>query len=145
MALLVNCILHLNKNSVKPLASTAIQYFFATLTEQQLRRGTHRSVPALEKAIREYLKIYNEQPKPFHWTKSADEIKEISKKLIGMKMVNNQTGPQGVIANQVMISLPVDIEKEYYIGAVIDREHARPILIASPEGGMEIEYRITNI
>ena len=56
-----------------------------------------------------------------------------------MKLVNNQTGPQGVIAHRVMISLPVDIEKEYYIGAIIDRENARPVIIASPEGGMEIE------
>lgn len=51
-----------------------VERFFATLTEQQLRRGTHRSVPALEQAIREYLAINNKQPQPFHWTKSADEI-----------------------------------------------------------------------
>ncbi len=53
-----------------------VERFFATLTEQQLRRGTHRSVPVLERAIRDYLKIYNEDPKPFRWTKSADEIIE---------------------------------------------------------------------
>jgi transposase len=53
-----------------------VERFFATLTEEQLRRGTHRSVPALEKAIREYLQIYNEDPHPFRWSKSADEIIE---------------------------------------------------------------------
>ena len=53
-----------------------VERFFATLTEQQLRRGTHRSVPALENAIREYLRIYNEDPHPFRWSKSADEIIE---------------------------------------------------------------------
>lgn len=53
-----------------------VERFFAMLTEHQLRRGTHRSVPALEKAIREYLDIHNEEPKPFRWTKSADEIIE---------------------------------------------------------------------
>ncbi|MFB3107660.1 MAG: IS630 family transposase [Pseudomonadales bacterium] len=53
-----------------------VERFFATLTEQQLRRGTHRSVPALEKAIREYLEIYNKDPRPFRWTKSADKIIE---------------------------------------------------------------------
>jgi len=53
-----------------------VERFFAALTEQQLRRGTHRSVPALEKAIRDYLQIYNEDPHPFRWTKSADEIIE---------------------------------------------------------------------
>lgn len=51
-----------------------VERFFATLTEDQLRRGTHRSVPALEKAIREYLALHNAQPKPFRWTKSADDI-----------------------------------------------------------------------
>ena len=53
-----------------------VERFFATLTQQQLRRGTHRSVPALEKAVRQYLTTHNEQPKPFRWTKSADEIIE---------------------------------------------------------------------
>lgn len=53
-----------------------VERFFASLTEHQLRRGTHRSVVALEKAIREYLAVHNEQPKPFRWTKSADEIIE---------------------------------------------------------------------
>ena len=51
-----------------------VERFFATLTEQQLRRGTHRSVHALENAIREYLDLHNDKPKPFRWTKSADEI-----------------------------------------------------------------------
>jgi len=51
-----------------------VERFFAALTEQQLRRGTHRSVPALERAIREYLELNNQQPKPFHWSKTADEI-----------------------------------------------------------------------
>jgi transposase len=51
-----------------------VERFFATLTEHQLRRGTHRSVPALEQAIRDYLELHNEEPKPLRWTKSADEI-----------------------------------------------------------------------
>ncbi len=73
------------------------------------------------------------------FAKTPDEIYAQAEALIGMKMVNNQTGPQGVIAHKVMICDPVDIHKEYYLGAVIDRENARAILIASPEGGMEIE------
>lgn len=73
------------------------------------------------------------------FAKNPKQIRSIAKELIGMKMVNNQTGPQGVVAHQVLISRPVEIEKEYYLGAIIDRENARPILIASPEGGMEIE------
>jgi succinyl-CoA synthetase beta subunit len=71
--------------------------------------------------------------------KSLDEIVAVAEKLIGMKMVNNQTGPEGVVAHQVMISRPIDIKKEYYLGAVIDRQEGVPLLIASAEGGMEIE------
>lgn len=73
------------------------------------------------------------------FAKSKDEIVETAKKLIGMKMVNNQTGPQGIIAHKVLLTKPVDIAKEYYLGAIINRENAMPILIASPEGGMDIE------
>ena len=53
-----------------------VERFFASLTEHQLRRGSHRSVVALERAIRGYLESHNEQPTPFRWTKSADEIIE---------------------------------------------------------------------
>ena len=53
-----------------------VERWFATLTQKQIRRGTHRSTQALEKSIREYLKMYNDEPKPFVWTKSADEILE---------------------------------------------------------------------
>jgi succinyl-CoA synthetase beta subunit len=73
------------------------------------------------------------------FAKTPEEILSVASHLIGMKMVNNQTGPEGVVAHQVMISRPIDIKKEFYLGAVIDRDHAQPILIASPEGGMEIE------
>lgn len=73
------------------------------------------------------------------FAKSKDEALKICKSLIGMKMVNNQTGPQGIIAHKVLITKPVDIEKEYYLGAIIDRENAMPIIIASREGGMDIE------
>ncbi len=51
-----------------------VERWFATLTEKQIRRGTHRSTRALETAIRDYLAISNEAPTPFVWTKTADEI-----------------------------------------------------------------------
>lgn len=73
------------------------------------------------------------------FAKTEEEIRSHAKALLGLKMVNNQTGPDGVIAHQILLSKPVDIEKEYYLGALIDRNEAAPILIASPEGGMEIE------
>lgn len=73
------------------------------------------------------------------FAKSRAEIETVAKTLIGMKMVNRQTGHDGVIAHKVIISEPADIAKEYYIGALIDRGRAAPVLIASPEGGVEIE------
>lgn len=51
-----------------------VERWFATLTQKQLRRGVHRSTRALESSIREYLTNYNEDPRPFRWTKTADEI-----------------------------------------------------------------------
>lgn len=51
-----------------------VERWFSTLTERQIRRGTHRSTRQLEDAIRDYLEINNAEPKPFIWTKSADAI-----------------------------------------------------------------------
>jgi len=51
-----------------------VERLFAELTNQQIRRGSHRSVRELEAAIREFLEVRNENPKPYVWTKSADEI-----------------------------------------------------------------------
>jgi hypothetical protein len=51
-----------------------VERWFATLTEKQIRRGAHHSTRQLEDAIRRYLDIYNAEPQPFIWTKSADDI-----------------------------------------------------------------------
>ena len=51
-----------------------VERWFAALTEKQIRRGVHRSVRELETAIKNYLAVSNESPKPFVWTKTADEI-----------------------------------------------------------------------
>jgi DDE superfamily endonuclease len=51
-----------------------VERFFADLTEKQIRRGVHRSTAELETAIRAYLDAVNADPKPFRWTKSADDI-----------------------------------------------------------------------
>jgi succinyl-CoA synthetase beta subunit len=73
------------------------------------------------------------------FARSPEEIVKRAKELIGMRIVTHQTGPAGIVAHQVLISEPVEIKQEYYLGCVIDRERARPALIASPEGGVEIE------
>ena len=51
-----------------------VERWFATLTERQLRRGVHRSTRELEEALRHYLETYNQNPRPFVWTKTADQI-----------------------------------------------------------------------
>ena len=51
-----------------------VERWFGLLTEKQIRRGSHRGTRQLEHAIRHYLTVYNEDPKPFVWTKTADEI-----------------------------------------------------------------------
>lgn len=70
---------------------------------------------------------------------SPDEIKSAVKRLLGLKIINNQTGKEGITAQKVLISTLVDYKKEYYLGAVIDRDKGQATLIASPEGGVEIE------
>ena len=53
-----------------------VERWFGLLTDKQLRRGTHRSIQAMENDIRDRIKNWNENPKPFAWTKTADEILE---------------------------------------------------------------------
>jgi succinyl-CoA synthetase beta subunit len=67
------------------------------------------------------------------------EIIEAVKQLLGMKIVNRQTGPDGIVARKVMITGITSITKEYYLGVVIDRKNASTSLIASPAGGIDIE------
>ena len=51
-----------------------VERWFALLTQRQIKRGSHRSVQELEAVIREFVAAHNQQPKPFRWTKSADQI-----------------------------------------------------------------------
>lgn len=71
--------------------------------------------------------------------KTPEEIVKHAHRLLGMNMINEQTGPDGVIAQKLMLTKPVSIHKEYYLGAVVDRNRGVPLLIASSEGGMDIE------
>ncbi|HLB86459.1 MAG TPA: ADP-forming succinate--CoA ligase subunit beta [Terriglobales bacterium] len=71
--------------------------------------------------------------------KSVDEAGEIAAKMLGMKLVTYQTGPEGRIVRRLLIEETLPIEKELYLGIVIDRVEARPVFMASAAGGMEIE------
>lgn len=71
--------------------------------------------------------------------KNRQEILDFSEKLLGMRLVNSQTGKEGMVANQLLISPLIDFQKESYVAAVIDRQKAQSVLILSPVGGMDIE------
>ncbi len=71
--------------------------------------------------------------------KSLDEVHEYASKILGMTLVTHQTGPQGRVVRRLLVEEGADIRKELYIGMVVDRASQRVTLIASSEGGMEIE------
>jgi succinyl-CoA synthetase beta subunit len=70
---------------------------------------------------------------------NREEILAISKALLGMKIINNQTGENGLVAHSILITEPVNILQEYYLAVTIDRKTASISLIASKEGGINIE------
>ncbi|MDE2336641.1 MAG: ADP-forming succinate--CoA ligase subunit beta, partial [Alphaproteobacteria bacterium] len=71
--------------------------------------------------------------------KSIDEVRETAKKMIGMTLVTHQTGPQGHEVHRVYIEEGCDIGRELYLGMLIDRATSRVTIMASTEGGVEIE------
>ena len=70
---------------------------------------------------------------------SPDDVSTATQSMLGKPLVTNQTGPDGVIVNQVLIEEGVEIDREFYLGMVIDRSMAMPTMIFSQAGGMEIE------
>ncbi len=71
--------------------------------------------------------------------KSLDEVEKLAEEMIGMTLVTHQTGPEGKKVEKVYIEEGADIQKEYYLGMVLDRTTEMPVMMASTEGGMEIE------
>ena len=71
--------------------------------------------------------------------KSLDQVKEIANELLGKVLVTHQTGPEGKLVRRLMVAGGVDIKKEYYLSLVLDSDTAKVVLMASAEGGMEIE------
>ena len=71
--------------------------------------------------------------------KSVEEAAELAGKILGMTLVTHQTGPEGRVVRRLLIEETLPIEKELYLGIVIDRAEARPVFMASAAGGMEIE------
>ena len=71
--------------------------------------------------------------------KSLDEVREWASKIIGMTLVTHQTGPEGKKVQKVFIEQGCNIAKEYYVACLIDRATGRVAMMASAEGGMDIE------
>ncbi|MGH8729885.1 MAG: ADP-forming succinate--CoA ligase subunit beta [Burkholderiales bacterium] len=71
--------------------------------------------------------------------KSLAEVEECAKQILGMRLITHQTGPDGRIVKRLLVEDGVDIAGELYVGMVVDRESQRVVLIASAEGGMDIE------
>jgi succinyl-CoA synthetase beta subunit len=71
--------------------------------------------------------------------RSLDEVKNVAHQMIGMNLVTHQTGPQGKTVHQVYIEQGCEIAKEYYVALLVDRSTQKVSLIASKEGGMDIE------
>ena len=71
--------------------------------------------------------------------RSGDEARQCAAKILSRPLVTPQTGPAGVSVKKVLVAAGVDIAKEYYLGMAVDRANHCPVLIASREGGMEIE------
>src|SRR5438067_2029559 len=71
--------------------------------------------------------------------KTADEAREAAKFMLTHRMVSYQTGPEGVPVNVLIVAPGVEIAKEYYLGITVDRGRGTATLIASAEGGVEIE------
>src|ERR671918_580250 len=71
--------------------------------------------------------------------KSLDEVRDLSKKILGMQLKTHQTGPEGQKVRRLLIEEGADIKKEMYVGMVVDRGTQKVVLMASSEGGMDIE------
>ncbi len=71
--------------------------------------------------------------------KNPAEVRERADEILGMQLITHQTGPEGKLVRQVLVAEASDIKNELYLGLVIDRETSRITLMASEEGGVDIE------
>jgi succinyl-CoA synthetase beta subunit len=71
--------------------------------------------------------------------KTGEEAGELASKMLGMTLVTHQTGPEGRVVRRLLIEETLPIERELYLGIVLDRAEAKPVFMASKAGGMEIE------
>jgi succinyl-CoA synthetase beta subunit len=70
---------------------------------------------------------------------NEDEVRQAAKGLLGKRLVTHQTGPEGRVVHRLYVEAAVPIEREIYVGLVLDRKSERIMVVAAPQGGMEIE------
>src|SRR6266542_2444699 len=71
--------------------------------------------------------------------KSVEEAGELAAKILGMTLITHQTGPEGRVVRRLLVEETLPIERELYLGIVLDRVQGKPVFMASAAGGMEIE------
>jgi succinyl-CoA synthetase beta subunit len=71
--------------------------------------------------------------------RSLEEVRTLSSQILGMRLVTHQTGPEGKIVKRLLIEQGISIARELYVGITLDRGSSRNVVMASTEGGMEIE------
>lgn len=76
--------------------------------------------------------------------KTTEEVREFADEILGMTLVTHQTGPEGKVCHRVYVEEGAAIDKEFYLGLVLDRESEIPVMMASTEGGVEIEFVAEN-
>jgi succinyl-CoA synthetase beta subunit len=74
-----------------------------------------------------------------HVRKTPEEVREVAAKMLGQILVTHQTGPAGRVVNKVLVAESAEIAREIYFAILLDRETAAPLIVASTEGGVEIE------
>src|SRR5262245_59876361 len=71
--------------------------------------------------------------------RSPEQLREYAAAMLGMRLITHQTGPEGQLVKRLLIEEAVAIAKELYVGLVVDRASQRAVVMASSEGGMDIE------
>src|SRR5512146_2611788 len=71
--------------------------------------------------------------------RSLDEVRQLASQMLGMVLVTHQTGPEGKVVRRLLIEQGINIARELYVGVTLDRSTSRNVVMASTEGGVEIE------
>jgi succinyl-CoA synthetase beta subunit len=71
--------------------------------------------------------------------KSPEEVRSYASQILGMRLITHQTGPEGKIVKRLLIEQGISIAKELYVGITLDRAKSQNVVMASTEGGVEIE------